>query len=185
MNKNAWLASAALILFLAAGLYYFFRDEPLPLPEAAAPSTDAAVVTFTGTDFNEEENGKKIWNLAADKIEADNAHQRVIFHNARGIFYRENDGRINLTATKAVLHTDTKDIELEGNIRAVSSTDGAVFTTPRALWKAQDKKFWGYDGITLTRGDTVVTGQEIEADTGLEKVIVRGKARVKKGGENP
>ena len=174
------------MLFLAGGLYYFLRDEPLPPPETKAPPASSSVVTFTVTHFSEEENGIKIWDLTAEKIEADNARQLMIFHNAQGVFYRENNaGQINLTAVTAVLHTDTKDIELAGDVKAVSSTDGAVFTAPRALWKAQERKFLGYDGIMLTRADTVVTGQEIEADTAMEKVVVRGKARVKKGGNNP
>ena len=185
MSRNGWLAVIALGLFLAGGLYYFLRDEPLPPPDTKTAPGDNAVVTFTGTNFTEEENGKKVWDLTADKIEADNSHNKMIFHNARGIFYRDQDKPLNLTATRAILHTDTKNIELDGDVKAVSSADGAVFTAPRVLWQGRERKFWGFDGITLTRGDTVVTGQEMEADAGMETVIVRGKARVKKGGENP
>jgi hypothetical protein len=81
------------------------------------------------------------------------------------------------------VHTESKDIELFGDIKAVSSTDGAVFTAPRALWKGKERTFKGFDGITLTKGDTIITGQEIETDAAMEKAIVRGKARVIKGGE--
>lgn len=187
MNKSGWLAVAGLVLVLTGIMYYFLRDEPLTNTEPAAsgPSGPAALLTFTGTSYIEEENGKRLWELTAEAIEADNANKRAYLHNIKGVFYQDNGGKIDLTAKEAVVCTDIKDIILEGDVKAVSSVDGAAFTAPKALWRGKDKRFQGSGGITLTKKDVVVTGEQIESDANMEKVVVKGKAKVIKGGDTP
>lgn len=187
MNKTAYLSLACALLLLTGGLYYFFREEP-PMPEntPAAQQTEpqpAANLTFAGSSIVEEKNGKKVWEINAETIEADAGGKLVYLKNLKGTFYQEKGGQLELVAPEGVLDTKTHDITLTGGMKATSS-DGAVFTAPQGRYAEQSKTFTGTGGITLTRGETVITGDKIDADTNMEKVKVQGNAKVVTGGKN-
>ncbi len=146
--------------------------------EEQSASTD---ITFAGSSIVEQINGKKVWELTAEAAQADPGTNQVRLNNLKGIFYRENGGRIDLVAQKALLDTKTRDIFLEGDIKAVSS-DGAVFTAPLARWSNKEQHIYGSGGIVLTRDDTVITGDNIDSDANMEKVTVQGNAHAVKGG---
>ena len=187
MNKTAYLSLACALLLVIGGLYYFFREEPM-LPENTpaieqTTAQPAANLTFAGSSIIEEKNGKKVWELNAESIEADTAGKLVYLKKITGTFYQEKGGKVDIVAQEGALDTKTHDITLQGDIKATSS-DGAVFTAPQGRYEEQTKTFYGTGGITLTRGDTIITGDKIDADTALEKVKVQGNAKVVTGGKN-
>lgn len=187
MNKMAYLSLACALLLVAGGLYYFFREEPAlpdntPAIEQTTPQT-AANLTFAGSSIIEEKNGKKTWELNAENIEADAAGNLVYLKKLTGTFYQEKGGKVELVAQEGILDTKTHDITLQGDVKATSS-EGAVFTAPQGRYEEQTKTFYGTGGITLTRGDTIITGDQITADTAMEKVKVQGNAKVLAGGKN-
>ena len=187
MNKTAYLSLACVLLLLTGGLYYFFREEPVlpdntPTIEQTKPQSTANL-TFAGSSIIEEKNGKKAWELNAETIEADAGGKLVYLKKLKGTFYQEKGGKVELVAQEGVLDTKTHNITLQGDVKATSS-DGAVFTAPQGLYVEQTKTFYGTGGITLTRGDTIITGDKIDADTAMEKVKVQGNAKVVTGGKN-
>lgn len=185
MNKTAYLSIACILLLLTGGLYYFFREEP-PLansiPETKPATTQTSNLTFAGSSIVEEKNGKKVWELNAESIEADPAGKIVYLKKVKGIFYQDQGGTLDIVAQEGVLDTKTHDITLQGDIKATSS-EGAVFTAPQGVYNEQTKIFSGIGGITLTKGDTVITGDKIDADVSTEKVKIQGSAKVVTGGK--
>lgn len=181
MKRNLYLAVACTLLVLAGGLYYFVKDEPVAPPAVEESKTASSDITFAGSSIVEQINGKKVWELTSETAQTDPDTNKVRMTNIKGIFYRENGGRIDLVARQALLDTKTQDIFLEGDIKAVSS-DGAVFTAPLARWAAKEQHIFGSGGIVLTRDDTVITGDTIDSDANMEKVIVQGNAHAVKGG---
>jgi LPS export ABC transporter protein LptC len=173
-----------IVFCLVAGMLYYFIKDDLIIPntnkqEAAGDS--ANTLSYTGSTIVEEKDGKRQWELTADKIEIDPNTQNADLTNIKGVFYRENGGKIDLTAVHAVVDNKTHDIVLDGDIKAVSS-DGAAFAAPKAKWANGDKHVYASGGVKLTRPDTVITGDEIDSDDNLEKVRVIGNAHIIRGG---
>ena len=185
MNKMAYVSLACVLLLVTGGLYYFFREEPvLPdtIPAVEQPTPQAASnLTFAGSAIIEEQNGQKVWELNAESIEVDASGKLVSLKKLKGIFYQEKGGKVDIIAQEGILDTKTHNITLQGDIKATSS-EGAVFTAPQGRYEEQTKTFFGTGGITLIRGDTIITGDKIDADTNLEKVKVQGNAKVVTGG---
>lgn len=182
MKKTTYAAIACVLLLLAGGLYYFLREEaPAPPPVKETTNEPSANIQFSGSSIIEQDNGKKLWELSAETVQVEPKSQKVHLINFKGTLYRENGTKIDVVARQADFDPKTRNITMEGDIKATSS-DGAVFTAPLARWEAKDKMFYGNGGITLTRGDTVLTGDQIESDAVLEKTKVRGNARIVKGG---
>ena len=174
-------------LLLIGGLYYFNREEPSPkAPDTttAQPADTSGFLAFNGSSYEERKDGTAVWEIEAETIEMDPATKMIYLKGIKAIFYQEDGGRIDITAPVATMDSKTKNITMDGDVKAVSSKDGAVFTAKQALWAAQERKLTGTGGITLTRDDTVITGDLLETDQNTQKYKVRGHARViKKGAE--
>ncbi len=184
LSKNTYRAIACTLLIIAGGLYYFNREEtPPPPPAQEEQDNTAANVTFAGSSIVEQLNGKKQWELSAETVQVNPNTKKALLFNFKGTLYRLDGSKIDLVGRQAEYDTKTKDINMSGDIKATSS-DGAVFTADKGRWAGGERRFYGSGGITLTREDTVVTGDRIESDENLEKVKVSGNARVLKGG-NP
>ena len=185
LKKTSYLAIGGLVLFLAFGIWYFVREEPLPVkqPEQASPASLPGI-TFSGSSVVEQQDGKTLWDLTADTIEMSSDSKTMRFVNPKGIYYETKEGKIEITGLRATMDTKTRDIVMEGNVKAVNSA-GATFTADTIKYFSKDKKFFGTGNVVVTKEDTVATGDQIESDNNMEKIILKGKARVVKGGQKP
>lgn len=186
MKKNIVLAAVCAVLVIAGGLYYFAKDEPLPAtPDSQTSAADpASFLSFNGSTYIEQKDGKPAWEISADTIEMDPATKIIYLKGIKGVFYQDKGGKVDLSALTATMDSKTKNITLNDDVKAVSSSDGAVLTAKQALWTANDRRFFGSGGITLTRDDTVITGDTIETDNNMQKYKVKGNAHVVKKGAN-
>jgi len=183
LSKATYRAIACTLLIIAGGLYYFNREElPPPTPPQETKAEVSATITFAGSSIVEQQDGKKQWEVTAESVQMNPSTNKAQLTNFKAILYRADGSKLDLVGRQAELDTKTRDIDMSGDVKAVSSSDGAVFTAATARWAAKDRKFFGGGGITLTREDTVVTGERIEGDEQLERVKVMGNARVLKGG---
>jgi LPS export ABC transporter protein LptC len=183
LKKTTYLGIACALLIIAGGLYYFNKTEPLTPPPKTqeAKSEVTSNIIFAGSSIIEQKDGKKLWELTAETVEVDPKTQNARLINIKGTLYRDNGGKVDLIAQEGFVDTKTRDITLQGNVKAISS-DGAVFTAPQALWVGKDQRLFGSGGITLTRDDTVITGDTVETDGDMQKIKVQGNAHIVKGG---
>lgn len=181
MNKTTYLAVAAAILLLLGGLYYFVKDESAAVPPTSQQTAQGQDnrFSFIGNSMVEEKDGKKIWEISAESIELNQETKMASIKNIKAVFYQDNGGTVELTSGQAVMNTETRDISLEGAVKA-SASDGATLTAEKLNYSAKDAMFYGTGGIKLLRGDTVITGDQLESDKNLEKVKVTGRALVQK-----
>lgn len=183
MGKTKYLIVACIGIILAGGLYYFLKDEQLmpKAPVQVADNEQAAVVSYIGNSIIEEKDGKRLWELGAETIEVDAATKNVKFKNLKGVFYQEKGGKIDITAPEAIMDNKNKDISMNGKVQAVAS-DGATFTAQETRWSNKERRFYGAGSVSLTKDDTVMTGDKIESDANMENIKVSGHAKITKGG---
>lgn len=171
---------------MAGGLYYFVKDEPIPpTPDSQTSAVDpAGFLSFNGSTYVEQKDGKPVWEISAETIEVDPKTKVINLKGIKGVLYQDNGGKVEITAPSATMDSKTKDITMNSDVKAVSSTDGSVFTAKQALWNSKDRKLFGSGGVTLTKDDTVLTGETLETDNNMQKYKVRGNARIVKKGAN-
>ncbi len=183
MKKSLFILAACTLIIIAAGLYYFAKDEPenAGSPVEQQQKSAMANLVFSGSSLAEERDGKKVWELSAEKIEMDTNKKQVTLQNIKGTFYDEKGGHVEMIARTGLVDTETRNVTLEGEVKGVSA-DGAVFLAQVVRWTHQDGRILGSGGIKLTKDDTVITGDNIESDAKMDKVKVLGNARAIKGG---
>lgn len=184
MNKRTVLVYAVIVLVLGGSLYYFLKEENTS-PAAPTPASQIKQeMSFEQTAMVEEKDGKRLWEISAETVNVDNKTKKVFLNNVKGIFYRENGGTVTILARKGIADTATKEVFLEGEVTALSSTDGATFAAPKVRWAGEVRWFFAEGGVKLTRADTVVTGDKLDSDADMEQIQIRGNAKVLKGGGN-
>lgn len=184
MKKPTYLAIACVILFLAAGVWYFVKDEPLPPQAPAVENKDSlpANVTFSGSSIVEERDGKRLWELSAENIEVDAAKNQITLHNLKGVFYQPSGGKLEMAAFMGTLDTTTKDIMMDEKIVATAS-DGARLEAKQLRYSSQQNRIFGSGGVSVTQQDTILSGDNLESDTTLTKFKITGNAKILRGGK--
>ncbi len=182
MKKTTYLVIACVIVLLAGCLYYFLKDEPLkPKEPVQVESSETATLSYQGNSIKEEKDGKPVWELSAETIDIDTNSKNMKFKNLRGAFYQDNGGKIHITAPEASLDSKTKEIMMVGNVQATAS-DGTLFVAQQIRWSNLEQHFYGSGHVSITKDDTVMTGDQIESDKNMSKIKVVGHAKVTKGG---
>lgn len=164
---------------LAFGLYYVLREEPIE--ETKQPEIPVNRMAFSGSRLTEDQDGKRIWELTARVMEVDPKTRWVYLTDLSGILFRADGSRIEVTAKNAVVDPQTRNLEMSGAIRMVAS-DGASFTADKGNYVAQSRRIVAVGSVQVTQGDYVLTAHELETDDKLDRIVVRGNARIVKGG---
>ena len=185
MKKTTYLTAAAMALFLLFGMWYFLREEPLPVKQPAAEQATTEKIPgiiFSGNSIMEEKDGKLLWELKADSIEVNPETKVLTLINLHGVYHQSPDNMITINSKEAVMDAKTHDLVMKVSVNAVSG-DGTTFQANEMRYLNKLNKFQGAGNVVITKGDTILTGEQIESDNKLEKVTIRGNARAVKGGQ--
>ena len=177
-RSNIWVYGLVIAAVISGGLYYFLREEPLDDTHQENVVTRMA---FSGSSLTEEQDGKLIWELTARVIEIDPKTRWAYMTDLKGVLYRTDGTKIDMTAKTAVVDTTNRNVDLSGSIRMVAS-DGPTFTAEKGRYVAKDHKIFASGGIRATREDYVLTANEMETDDKFEQFLAKGNARIVKGG---
>ena len=163
---------------IAGGLYYFLREEPLTDTRQEAVTTRMA---FSGSKLTEDQDGKRIWELTARVMEVDPKTRWVYLTDLDGVLFRADGTHITVTAKNAVVDPQTRNLEMSGSIN-MKASDGPTFTAEKGRYVAKDRKIFATGSIRATKEDYVLTANELETDDKFDKIVVKGKASIVKGG---
>ena len=64
----------------------------------------------------------------------------------------------------------------------MKASDGPTFQAEQGHYVAKDRKIFASGSVRATREDYVLTANELETDDKFAVIVVKGKARIVKGG---
>ena len=163
---------------IAGGLYYFVREEPL---EDTKKESVVSRMAFTGSNLKESQDGKTIWDLTARVMEVDPKTQWVYMTDLQGVIYREDGTKIDVTGKNAIVDPKTRNVEMSGGI-AMKASDGPTFQADQGKFVAKDRKIFAFGSVRATKDDYILTANELETDDKFDILVVKGNARIVKGG---
>lgn len=177
-NKNFIILGLLIAAIVAGGLYYFFREEPLEEKKQESVVTRMA---FSGSELTEDQDGKRLWELTARVIEVDPKTRLVYMTDLKGKLYRTDGTKIVLTAKSAVVDPTSRNMELPEGLE-MTADDGAGLKADKGRYVAKERKIYASGSVRATRDDAVLTADELETDDKFEMIMVKGNARIVKGG---
>ena len=137
-------------------------------------------LTKTGIDISidnihliEEEEGKTQWELNADKAEVIHSNKTTRLKNVRMRLFQKNNTHVSVSADKGIIHNDSENVELEGNIQ-VYSGEGHVLTTNILKWVSEQKTFETTDDVKINGNNFILTGKRMKVNVDTEILELYG-----------
>ena len=134
--------------------------------------------------------GKTKWKLNAETatfLESD----MVRVGTVELLIFGDNEGEVmTILGDEGEVNQRTNDIKITGNVKGVHS-DGGSLTTEEIYWSDRKGKLYTLPGIVVTINyeDSVIVGEELEADPELETATLKNTTGVtrseEKQSENP
>lgn len=169
-------AIAALVLVVVWAVV----TVPKPPTKEEAAKAAKKFMEYGEQTLNEEKDGKKIWDLTTKRAVTEMSTNNTEFFEIVGHFYTKDGKIITVTAPHGRYIDKTKNIYLDGKVKAVSS-DGAVLTGEKLSWEAKKEILTAEGKAKLTKEELSAEGDKLEAYNNFEEFRATGHAHIIKG----
>ncbi|MDY6935957.1 MAG: LPS export ABC transporter periplasmic protein LptC [Spirochaetota bacterium] len=158
-----------ILVFIIIINHHCRRSMPL---DPASFRPDMRVKNFTTFNYME---GSIAWEIDAEESSYYFNEKRSIAEQVVMDYYEDNVKTAVVNARRAIIHTDSHDIELIGEVDILSSS-GNRLLTPKVRWNNQSKLLDTEEHVRIFRknGD-VVEGIGLRADYDLENYEIKRK----------
>jgi LPS export ABC transporter protein LptC len=155
------------IIIIIAILFINGCDPVIPL-QGFRP--DMLVENYTTTNFKED---KIEWKLKAKKASYFYKEKKSIAENIVLNYFKDNKESAIVNADSAVINTETKDIDLIGNVDMISTT-GNRLQTAKIRWSNKEGSLNTDERVKISRrnGD-IIEGIGLKADYNLENYEIK------------
>jgi LPS export ABC transporter protein LptC len=159
-----FLAMAGAVIAIFVGLKMRSASEALPAIAAELTSEDGNL-TLKDFEYRDVKQGNSRWSVWADTATYFEERKETELDQVRAVFFLKKGGQVDLAGDKGVLHTDTNNMEIHGNV-GVTFGKGYKLTTDR-LFYDRDKKLIYTDAQVVLTGPQIITkgrGMRLEID---------------------
>ncbi|MDR1195003.1 MAG: LPS export ABC transporter periplasmic protein LptC [Endomicrobium sp.] len=161
-----------IIIFFALIFCLGCKQEKTVIEETP-PMAEQAVEQFTIT---ETEEGKLKMVLESESAIIDETKKEAVLKLPRVKFYKEGEYVSTLVTESATINLETYDVFGHGKC-TVDTANNEHLQTTDLQYNAKKNIVFSKNNVKLTRQDEIVYGKGFEADTDLEKIIIK-KQRV-------
>lgn len=147
-------------------------EKAMPLQTGFRP--DMLVENHNTKNFKD---GKLVWELKAKKASYYYNEKKSIAENIILHYFKDDKLSAIVKADSAVLFTESKDIDLDGNVDMISTTGNRLLTT-RIRWNNKDGYLDTNEYVQILRknGDRI-EGTGLRADYNLEGYEIKKKVK--------
>ena len=133
-----------------------------PLTPQKGGEVPAAEMTLRQVQFSEVREGRKHWDVTADRAEYDKETDLTLLHGVRFIVYgRPETGEVTVTADRAEYRQQSRDVRLIGRVQAVGDS-GVSFATNEVTYYGGSALFKSPGHVKLVDGRLAVEGIGME-----------------------
>ena len=163
-----FLLMAGSVIAIVVGLKVRSATESLPAVAAQLGSEDGSL-TLNNFEYRDVKRGHARWAVWAVKATYFEDRKETVLDQVRAVFFLKNGGEVELLGDKGVLHTDTNNMEVIGNVGVTYGKDYKL-TTDRLLYN-RDKELIYTDAQLVLEGQGLTTrGQGMRFE--IEKKFV-------------
>ena len=118
-----------------------------------------------------DKNASKEWELNAKAAQYFKGENKIVLQSIELTFFSGEDKAYKLTADEGELYTDSKDVNLSGNV-VVATEDGYHVQADSFKYNAEEKKIFTNDRVHLSGKELVMTGKGMVVDLDKEKLYI-------------
>ena len=185
-RKYLWFI---LILILAIVLSFYFiynkgRDgsvvqtkEEIEETEEDIEVKEAPVKIEQGVVVGMKE-GKKEWEIEADKISLAEDRKKTIFEKIKKVvIFKDNEPNLNIQLNKCIADMGSKSMELVGEV-VIETKGGDILRGNRFFWDSKEKTLTSLEPVEIMVKENKITADELYTDSELNNLELTGNVKV-------
>ena len=172
-RKKALILGTVVTAFAALSAWAAFS-----IPDAPPPQEDTGKkreMTYGDNTIREEIGGKVVWELTTSSSAVDVNTQATSFKDAEGKYYFADGKVLTLTAPSGHYNSKTKNVKLEGGVKATIS-DGSELTSQTLEWVAKKDRLVAAGDAKISQPGVSISADRIEGWNQFQEFKATGNA---------
>jgi LPS export ABC transporter protein LptC len=184
-QRHLWLI-LIIILALTLSLYFIYngknkssvqKEEVIEETEEDIVVQEAPVKIEKGTVVGIKQ-GKKEWEIEADKISLGEDRKKTIFEQInRATIFKENKPHLQVQLNKCIADMDSNSIELIGDV-VIESEEGDILKGNWFFWDSKNEKLSSIEPVEVIAKDNRITAEQFSTDIELNNLEFSGNVNV-------
>ena len=185
-RKYLWFI---LILILAIALSFYFiynkgregsvvqTEEDIEETEEDIEVKEAPVKIEQGVVVGMKE-GKKEWEIEADKISLAEDRKKTIFEKIKKVvIFKDNEPNLNIQLNKCIADMGSKSMELVGEV-VIETKGGDILKGDRFFWDSKEETLTSLEPVEIMVKENKITADELYTDSELNNLELTGNVKV-------
>lgn len=176
-----------LIIVLSLSLYFIYREkdkgavqteeEIEEIEEEDIEVKEAPVKIEKGTVVGVKE-GRKEWEIEADKISLGEDRKKTIFEKIkRAIIFKDNKPYLNVQLKKCIADMGNKSMELIGDV-VIETEEGDILKGDRFFWNPEKERLTSLEPVEILVKENIIFADQLSTDVELNKLELQGNVKV-------
>ena len=186
LRKRYFWLILIIILALSLSLYFIYngknkssvqKEEVIEETEEDIVVQEAPVKIEKGTVVGIKQ-GKKEWEIEADKISLGEDRKKTIFEQInRATIFKENKPHLQVQLNKCIADMDSNSIELIGDV-VIESEEGDILKGNWFFWDSKNEKLSSIEPVEVIAKDNRITADQFSTDIELNNLEFSGNVNV-------
>jgi len=165
-----FLSMAVAVIGIFIGLKVRSAVDSLPAIAAEVTSKDGNL-TLNNFEYRDVKKGNARWTVWADTATYFEDKKETVLDRVKAIFFLKNGGQVELLGERGILHTDTNNMEISGNVGVIFGK-GYKLTTDRLLYNRDKELIHTNSEFVLKGQGLTTTGQGMRLEIEKKSVSV-------------
>jgi LPS export ABC transporter protein LptC len=184
-QRYLWLI-LIIILALTLSLYFIYngknkssvqKEEVIEETEEDIVVQEAPVKIEKGTVVGIKQ-GKKEWEIEADKISLGEGRKKTIFEQInRATIFKESKPHLQVQLNKCIADMDSNSMELIGDV-VIESEEGDILKGNWFFWDSKNEKLSSIEPVEVIAKDNRITADQFSTDIELNNLEFSGNVNV-------
>ena len=128
---------------------------------------------ITSFRFAHFEEGKKIWEMKAEKGETNKEKDEIYLKNFLVKFYEDGQAISRLRAENGKIDEKNKQMLGKDNVRIESLKEKIKINTEEVTYSSQEKKIFSSSSVEIKRNETLIKGEGLETTPDFAHISIR------------
>ena len=185
-RKYLWFI---LILILSIGLSFYFiynkgrnssfvqTKEEIEETEEVIIVNEAPVKIEQGVVVGMKE-GKKEWEIEADRISLAKDRKKTIFEQIKKmVIFKDDEPNLNIQLNQCIADMGSKSMELVGDV-VIETREGDILKGDRFFWDSREETLNSLDSVEVMVKENKITADQLYTDSELNNLELAGNVKV-------
>lgn len=173
MKNRKTIIILVVVLLIALGIYFLFKDDHENMNRAASSS---AAMSFKNIDMTESKDGQLIYRFKAKEVNMSKDQNVILLTGVEGSYFKDGD-ELHLVGDRGKIDRKKKTVYIEGNVHGKNKAGEELYA--ENLTYDGNKEILSTDKFfTATKDNKVLTGDSFTADRIIQVITAKGHAKL-------